>query len=398
MQTYCDSPANLLIKPVYLRLLAIATFSRAIQHRGVIRGLCRTLLAVSRRLSVGNRNRFGLPIKGLANFYVGSVIFCSLKRSSLWSCVAFRPNYRRDFCEIKSLQLLAQISAPKTSMRLWRCGGHYDELRIARSICYKQTQFRGGGPIAETYKAANIEARKAVMRLRFAVVGITFLLCDCRTPTPEISASKPDTKSSEHSAVGTIASNAGAGAFYATEFTVMAGADCHDSLCAAFSLLMGAILIPAGTLVGAGVGVIKAVAENESNKNAEWENAVSGSCPDPRVADWRRECQKLQGPIPDAPTPVTEGSNGQTRPNSALDAWFDACGAALKRKWDSIEHTRVPEICRSGQVPSWSRVECLQKSAAVKKDRELNLARFEFERSRLERGTPFKDCFAELKQ
>jgi len=152
---------------------------------------------------------------------------------------------------------------------------------------------------------------------------------------------------------------------------------------------MGAVLIPAGAVIGVVVGVVKVGTANQGNETA---NASGDTCPDPRVADWLRECRKLQGPIPVAVTVSQERPEGDTQPDAAFGAWFDACGAALERKWDSLERTRVPAICESEPVPSWWRVECLQKSAAVKKDREFNRALFESERSRFERNAPSEHC------
>jgi hypothetical protein len=237
---------------------------------------------------------------------------------------------------------------------------------------------------------ARLARAARAMKRPVAVLLVASQLAGCATEGRQGPASEPGPES-QRSAAGTIASAAGGGALFGVLLTGEMMSDCHGDGCA-LGLLLGALLIPVGAVIGAGVGVAQVAIQSERDEAKERESEIrSGEgCPDGRAAEWLRECSAVQGSIPPAFSPSPD--RWQSVPNPQHQAWFDECGAAFERKLDARKRRLVPEICRSEPVPTLKRVECLQKSAAAEQQERLDRAFFAAQRSRSQGQAPFGHC------
>ncbi|MGH6890627.1 MAG: hypothetical protein ACREEP_00045 [Dongiaceae bacterium] len=169
---------------------------------------------------------------------------------------------------------------------------------------------------------------------------------------------------------------------------------CGSGESCALALVFSVALIPVGAVIGAGVGLAQGLSDHGSGRTAAalTGGSSAGVCPDRRVSDWLGECRKARGPMPLASIAPSDASDAGTQPNPEFQTWFDACEAMLERKWDSIARTRVPARCQADDVPSWIRVNCLQSTAEVKKDRRIALELLQTERAKFETGTQLGSC------
>jgi hypothetical protein len=237
---------------------------------------------------------------------------------------------------------------------------------------------------------AGVQPASQAVRRPLCMVLVAAQLAGCASGGQREFASDSEPQS-ESSAAGTIASHAGGGALFGAAMTGEMMRDCSGDGCG-FVLAVGLLLIPVLAVVGAGVGVAKVAIRNEREEVAAREQEIwsSDACPDPRAAEWLRDCGRTQGAIPPAFLPSPDRSEPVRNPQ--FQAWFDECGTAVERKFESRTRRLVPEVCRRDPVPTPDRVVCMQKVAAAEQEERLDRALFSAQRSKFEDDAAVGRC------
>ena len=225
------------------------------------------------------------------------------------------------------------------------------------------------------------------VRRSLACLLVAAQLAGCATGERQELSARPEPES-QRSAAGTIASYAGGGALLGTALTAEMMSDCQGDGCA-FALLLGLFLIPIGAVIGAGVGVLEVVLQEEEGEGDPAAGGEEG-CSDPQAAEWLRACAKDQGPPPPALVPSPD--RGQAQPNAQFQSWLDGCGVSMERQLDVRRRTLVPAACRSRPVASWAQVQCLEREAAAEEEARRARSIFAAERARVRANPALLSC------
>jgi hypothetical protein len=223
----------------------------------------------------------------------------------------------------------------------------------------------------ETHRRQRAEIRPAIHAIRRPLCALLIAgqLAGCASTAEDGFSSEPEPEAeSGLSALGTIAGAAGGGAIVGAAMAGEVMSGCSGDGCA---YLLGAalLLIPIAAVIGAGIGLAEVAFSDDDDEDAAATNEaiLSGSgCPDPRAAEWLRECRDAQGPLPAAFSPSPDRT--EAVPNPEFHTWFDACGVALEQTLEARARTLVPQACRRDPIPTPDRVLCMQKSAAAEEE------------------------------